>query len=87
MATSLAARDLSAHGLEPSKPVHWNLAPAALIEEAVRRGEGQLTSDGAFVGITTPHTGRSPNDKFVVREGDSEERIDWGSVNVPLDRE
>ncbi|HEU5209611.1 MAG TPA: phosphoenolpyruvate carboxykinase [Longimicrobiales bacterium] len=87
MATSLAARELSAHGLQPSQPVYWNLAAAALIEEAVRRGEGQLTSEGAFVGITTPHTGRSPDDKFIVREPESEERIGWGSVNVPIERE
>ena len=87
MATSLAARELSVHGLQPSKPVHWNLAPAALIEEAVRRGEGQLTCDGAFVGITIPHTGRSPDDKFIVREPESEGRISWGKVNVPIERE
>src|SRR5690606_7163459 len=86
VATSLAARDLSVHGLRPAKPVHWNLAPAALIEEALRRGEGQLTCDGAFVGITKPHTGRSPDDKFVVREADSEDRIWWGKVNVAMER-
>ncbi len=85
MATTLAARDLAAHGLRPGRPVYWNLAPAALIEEAVRRGEGQLTREGAFVGITKPHTGRSPDDKFIVREGDSEERIAWGKVNVTME--
>ena len=86
MATSLAARDLSAHGLKPSKPVHWNLASAVLVEQALRRGEGRLARDGAFVGITTPHTGRSPEDKFTVREPESEERVWWGKVNVPLER-
>jgi phosphoenolpyruvate carboxykinase (ATP) len=86
VATSLAARDLTAHGLRPEKPVHWNLAPAALIEEAVRRGEGQLTRDGAFVGITRPHTGRSPDDKFIVREAGTEDKVWWGKVNVPMER-
>jgi phosphoenolpyruvate carboxykinase (ATP) len=82
----LAARDLSAHGLKPGKPVHWNLAAAALIEQAVRRGEGQLTREGAFVGMTAPHTGRSPDDKFIVREPESEEHVWWGKVNVGLER-
>ncbi|MGH7443536.1 MAG: phosphoenolpyruvate carboxykinase (ATP) [Longimicrobiales bacterium] len=86
MATTLPTRDLSAHGLRPVAPVHWNLSPAALIEEAVRRGEGRLTREGAFVGITRPHTGRSPNDKFVVREPDVEDAVWWGKVNVPMTR-
>ena len=79
--------DLSRHGLKPRGPVHWNLGAAGLIEQAIRRGEGSLTEDGAFVAITTPHTGRSPNDKFVVREPSSEDKIAWGNVNVPLSRE
>ncbi|HEX7091124.1 MAG TPA: phosphoenolpyruvate carboxykinase [Longimicrobiales bacterium] len=66
-------------------PVHWNLAPAALYEHAIRRGEGVLTRDGCFAAVTAPHTGRSPNDKFVVREPSSEQHIWWGSVNVPLE--
>lgn len=64
-----------------------NLAPAILLEEAVRRGEGRLTRGGAFVGVTAPHTGRSPDDKFVVREPGSEARIGWGRTNVPLSEE
>jgi len=74
-------------GLELKGPIHRNLAPAALYEHALRRGEGMLTADGAFVAVTTPHTGRSPNDKFVVREPSSEEHIWWGNVNVPLEPE
>src|SRR4051812_14269556 len=74
-----------AAGLSPRGQVHWNLGPAALFEAAVRRGEGQVTSGGAFAAITKPHTGRSPNDKFVVREPTSEKDIAWGKVNQPLD--
>ncbi|HUF11673.1 MAG TPA: phosphoenolpyruvate carboxykinase (ATP) [Longimicrobiales bacterium] len=87
MATVSMEKDLSAHGLEPSGEVFWNLCTAELVEEAVRRNEGSLTSDGSFVGITTPHTGRSPNDKFTVREPSTEGDIWWGSVNVALDPE
>ncbi len=55
-----------------------------LVEHAVRRGEGVLTAHGAFVGLTSPHTGRSPSDKFIVREPSSEDHVDW-SANQPLD--
>ncbi|MBX6362495.1 MAG: phosphoenolpyruvate carboxykinase (ATP) [Gemmatimonadetes bacterium] len=78
--------ELARHGLRPRKDVHWNLAPAALVEAALCRGEGMLTADGAFVGLTAPHTGRSPNDKFVVREPSMEARIWWGP-NQPLSEE
>ncbi len=67
---------LAAHGLKP-KIVHANLSPSELIEHAVRRGEGQLSDRGAFTAITSPHTGRSPKDKFVVDEAGSTGRIWW----------
>jgi phosphoenolpyruvate carboxykinase (ATP) len=75
---------LSEHGLAPAGRIHWNLAPAELIEHAVLAGEGQLSADGSFVAVTAPHTGRSPNDKYTVREPTSEADIWWGDVNVPL---
>jgi phosphoenolpyruvate carboxykinase (ATP) len=85
VATQTATADLSRHGIEASAEVHRNLAPAVLIEHAVRRGEGRLTEGGAFVGRTVPHTGRSPDDKFVVREPSSEDRIWWGKVNTAIE--
>ena len=85
MATTTTERiELSDHGLSPRGEVHWYLPPAELIEHAVRRGEGRLSEDGSFVAVTAPHTGRSPNDKFTVREPSSEADIAWGKVNVPL---
>ena len=70
--------------LHPSGRVHWNLSPALLVEHAVRRGEGAITRDGPFNAITAPHTGRSPNDKFTVREPSSENDIWWGKQNQAL---
>ena len=86
-ATAAAPRGEIAPGLEPRGGVSWNPAPAVLYEDAVRRGEGQAAAGGAFNAVTTPHTGRSPNDKFVVREPDSEADIWWGKVNQPLSGE
>jgi phosphoenolpyruvate carboxykinase (ATP) len=85
VATDTAGADLARHGIRAGRTVHRNLGPAVLVEQAVRRGEGVLTEGGAFVGRTSPHTGRSPDDKFVVREPSSEDKVWWGKVNNALD--
>jgi len=75
---------LDRHGIEDAGTVHWNLPAAALYEHAVRRGEAQIAAEGPLLADTGKHTGRSPNDKFIVREPSSEEHIWWGSVNRPI---
>ena len=75
---------LDAQGLSGAPAVHWNLSVASLVEAAVRRGEGAIAESGPLVCQTAPHTGRSPNDKFIVREASSEEHLWWGTVNRPL---
>ena len=85
--TAGTERRLSQQGLTPSGAVHWNLMAPALIEAAIRRREGTLADMGPFVATTAPHTGRSPNDKFVVRESGTEGDVDWGKVNQPLSEE
>ena len=79
--------DLSGQGIAPSGDVHWNYVAPQLIQHAIRRNEGQLADMGPFVAVTAPHTGRSPNDKFVVRDPSSEGDIDWGKVNQPISPE
>jgi phosphoenolpyruvate carboxykinase (ATP) len=71
-------------GFSPQRQVHWNLSPAELYEHALRRGEGVLAEGGPFCAVTSPHTGRSPGDKFVVREPESEPAVWWGKVNQPI---
>jgi phosphoenolpyruvate carboxykinase (ATP) len=78
---------LGLHGLAPTGNVHWNLSPARLYEEALARGEGRIVHMGGFAALTAPHTGRSPNDKFTVREPSSEAELDWGKVNVAMDQD
>ncbi|RMF84819.1 MAG: phosphoenolpyruvate carboxykinase (ATP) [Planctomycetota bacterium] len=80
----------SRHGLETIDFQHrgrafWNLRAATLVEHAVRRGEGVLSDRGALVVRTAPRTGRSPKDRFFVREPQSEPHIHWGKVNVPIE--
>jgi phosphoenolpyruvate carboxykinase (ATP) len=72
---------LEKQGLAPRGEVHWNLVAPELVQHAIRRGEGHLADMGPLVAVTTPHTGRSPNDKFVVRQAPSERDVDWGKVN------
>jgi len=75
---------LEDYGISGLAATHWNLPAAALYEEAVRRHEGQIARDGALAVDTGLHTGRSPNDKFIVQEPDSEAHVDWGKVNRPI---
>jgi phosphoenolpyruvate carboxykinase (ATP) len=79
------ARGLETVGILRSGTVHWNLSTPVLTEISLGRREGQLAADGPLVARTGHHTGRSPNDKFVVREPTSEKHIHWGDVNRPLD--
>ena len=86
-ATGHGAYGLDNHGLKPSGTVHWNLSPARLYEESLRKGDGEIVHMGAISAGTAPHTGRSPNDRFVVRDDVTEDVVDWGKVNVPLSTE
>jgi phosphoenolpyruvate carboxykinase (ATP) len=61
-----------------------NLSTAELYEHAVRNGEGTISAHGSLVVRTGRHTGRSPQDKFVVREPTSEKKVWWGEINQPL---
>ncbi|RMF40376.1 MAG: phosphoenolpyruvate carboxykinase [Alphaproteobacteria bacterium] len=78
-----AARRLEALGFGGASSVKYNLAEAALMQEAVRRGEGDIGNGGAFLCSTGRHTGRSPLDKFVVREPSVEPHV-WWDNNKPM---
>jgi phosphoenolpyruvate carboxykinase (ATP) len=73
--------DLSVHGLNPTGDVIWNPTTSVLYEHAVVRGDARIAEGGPLVVDTGKHTGRSPKDKFVVREPSSEDRIWWGGNN------
>jgi phosphoenolpyruvate carboxykinase (ATP) len=72
---------LATQGIETNAKLHWNLPTARLVEAAVARGEGKLSVDGALVVETGAHTGRSAQDKFIVRDAETENTVWWGKTN------
>jgi phosphoenolpyruvate carboxykinase (ATP) len=72
-------------GFATGATIHWNLTAAPLVELAVKRGEGVLAKDGPLVVETGKHTGRSANDKFTVRDAETENSIWWGKTNKAMD--
>ncbi|MGD2115888.1 MAG: phosphoenolpyruvate carboxykinase (ATP) [Acidobacteriota bacterium] len=83
---------VSRHGLETvgihrARTVWWNLSPARLYEQALARGEAELAHSGPLVAETGAHTGRSPRDKFTVRDERTGDRVWWGEVNQPISPE
>ena len=82
--TSLAV-PLSAQNIATEATIFANLKSPELIEHAVRNGEGRLAKDGALVVETGKHTGRSANDKFIVKDEETADTVWWGKTNTPMD--
>ncbi|MGK6319777.1 phosphoenolpyruvate carboxykinase [Sphingomonas sp. DT-204] len=72
-------------GIETGATIHWNLVTAPLVEHSLRRGEGRLAKDGPLVVATGRHTGRSAQDKFIVRDAMTRDTVWWGRTNQPMD--
>jgi phosphoenolpyruvate carboxykinase (ATP) len=76
---------LESIGLGDIDNAYWNLTPAELVEEAVVLGQGALTSTGALAINTGEFTGRSPQDRFVVADSNTEDSVWWGDINKKFD--
>ena len=75
---------LEHHGIRNINIAYWNLGTSQLLEHAVQRREGSFAANGSFVVHTGQFTGRSPKDKFVVRDEITDHTIQWGAVNQPI---
>jgi phosphoenolpyruvate carboxykinase (ATP) len=71
-------------GLNENEDHYWNLIPAELYEHAIRNKEANLTNDYAIRILTGKHTGRSPDDRFIVDHSPETDDIDWGKFNHPI---
>ncbi|TAF63857.1 MAG: phosphoenolpyruvate carboxykinase (ATP) [Cytophagales bacterium] len=76
---------LESIGLTKFAQAHWNLSPAELVEIALARKEAVLADNGALMGDTGKFTGRSPKDKFTVKDAKTENTVWWGNVNFAFD--
>ncbi|QQV75848.1 phosphoenolpyruvate carboxykinase [Sphingomonas aliaeris] len=81
MSDRIPTAGLESQGIETRANLHWNLVTARLIETAVAKGEGKLSADGPLVVETGAHTGRSAQDKFIVRDAETESVVWWGKSN------
>src|SRR5579883_2834769 len=75
---------LEIHGLHNLNTAYWNLGAAQLLEHAIQRREGSLSADGALVVRTGQFTGRSPKDKYIVRDEITDSTVQWGPVNQTM---
>ena len=64
-----------------------NLSPAALVEKTILQRQGKLSSSGALVVNTGTFTGRSPKDRFIVKDDTTKDSVDWGDINIPIDQQ
>jgi phosphoenolpyruvate carboxykinase (ATP) len=78
---------LKNHGLTNMNEVYWNLPTEALYEEIIFRREGRISQQGSIIVDSGKHTARAAQDKYIVREPSSEERIWWGEYNRPISPE
>ena len=83
---STAAQSSEIAELLRGEHVHCNLPPAKMIEYAIRRGEGKLADTGALVCFTGSRTGRSPQDRFIVKNAEAA-HVDWNDINQPCSEE
>ena len=84
MATTMHVSDVAE--LLSEGRTHFNLSPAVLVEHSIRRNEAKLAANGALVGYTN-RTGRSPKDKFIVKDETTAHTVAWGGVNTPFEPE
>jgi len=83
--TASLSYPLDRQGITTAATIHANLGTPALVEHAVRNGEGLLAADGPLVVATGKHTGRSAKDKFIVKDENTADTVWWGKTNVPMD--
>src|SRR5436189_5967072 len=82
---SMPKKPLLRLGLKNTESIHYQLSPDELVQDTLRLGEGVLNDTGALVINTGEFTGRSPKDKFIVKDEITSNTIHWNDFNIPID--
>lgn len=82
---ALSPEKLASFGLSPSHIVHYQLSPQELVEDTLRLGEGELSNNGALIIHTGEFTGRSPRDKFTIKDEVTARTVNWNEFNIPME--
>lgn len=82
---SFSPASLAKLGLAISDRLHYQSTPDELVQATLRAGEGRLTNTGALAILTGEFTGRSPRDKFTVKDEITESIVDWNNFNIPIE--
>ncbi len=83
----ISSSKLDQHGISSDENIFWNMGAEILYEHSIKKNLGLVGKGGALVVETGVHTGRSANDKFMVKEETTKDDIWWGKVNVPISEE
>jgi len=81
---SIPKKSLLRLGLQHSETIHYQLSPEELVQDSLRIGEGVLNDTGALVIRTGEFTGRSPKDKFTVKDETTSDTVHWNDFNIPI---
>jgi len=82
---SIPTRDFQRLGLKNTETIHYQLTPEELVRDTIRLGEGSLNDTGALVIRTGEFTGRSPKDKFIVKDEITADTVHWNEFNLPIE--
>lgn len=77
--------NLETLGIKNNTNQYWNLTPEELVEETIKRNQGNLNNTGALAVDTGEFTGRAPKDKFIVKDDNTKDSVDWGGFNLPVE--
>ena len=80
-----SVKNLLKLGLKNTESIHYQLSPEELVQDTLRIGEGVLDENGALVIKTGEFTGRSPKDKFTVKDETTEDTVHWNEFNIPIE--
>ena len=81
----ISKKKLLVLGLSTNNGIHYQLSPEELVEQTILRGEGVMNNTGALCIRTGEFTGRSPKDKFIVKDSVTENSVDWNNFNIPIE--